>query len=85
MQLEANRGLSWDNALAYRDGAVSERAQSNKPPDKFTGFWVATRHKDQGQTGGPTPFWFVEALVPGWKAVLLLGMKKGQTGGPTSF
>ena len=48
--LRINRGMSWENALAFRDKVHADRAAAGLPVSTGTGFYINSRIKNQGQT-----------------------------------
>ncbi|CAL8463694.1 g3228 [Coccomyxa elongata] len=49
--LNVNRGLSWEDAVAYRDACVAETEAAGEPADRNVGFYVDRHVKDHGKTG----------------------------------
>ena len=48
--LRINRGMSWENALAFRDKVHADRTAAGLPVSTGTGFYINSRIKNQGQT-----------------------------------
>ncbi|BDA48430.1 probable protein strawberry notch homolog 1 [Coccomyxa sp. Obi] len=49
--LNVNRGLSWEEAVAYRDAHVADTEAAGEPADRNVGFYVDRHVKDHGKTG----------------------------------
>ncbi len=51
--LNVNRGLSWDDAVAYRDAALAQAVDAGEELDRNVGFYTDRFVKDHGKTGAP--------------------------------
>lgn len=49
--LNVNRGLSWEDAVAYRDAQLAEAAEAGEEVDRNVGFYADHYVKDHGKTG----------------------------------
>ena len=49
--LNVDRGLSWEEAVAYRDANIKELEEAEEPRDPRVGFYVDRYIKDHGKTG----------------------------------
>ena len=49
--LNVNRGLSWDDAVAYRDAALAQAVDAGEELDRNVGFYTDRFVKDHGKTG----------------------------------
>lgn len=51
--LNADRGMSWEAALAYREASAQELTDAGRPLSGAAGFWIDSRvgARGQGQTG----------------------------------
>lgn len=56
LTLNADRGVSWEAAVAARAASEQEMADAGRPPTGHAGFWMDKVVKNQGQTGAHVGF-----------------------------